>query len=107
MLAIDTSELLILLSSELQLKDKVDEAVRFLQIARTRAQPIAMRSAATLATVPPEAQQQVIGEILYPKVMEYDQVWAEAITESMLGLDSSELLSLLESELQLNTKIQE
>merc|ERR1719389_1160351 len=64
-------------------------------------------SAAALAAVPPSVQKQMIGERLFPLIAKYQPELAGKITGMMLEMDNSELLILLESEVQLKNKVNE
>eukprot|EP00747_Dinoflagellata_sp_TGD_P124279 gnl/TRDRNA2_/TRDRNA2_173959_c2_seq49.p1 gnl/TRDRNA2_/TRDRNA2_173959_c2~~gnl/TRDRNA2_/TRDRNA2_173959_c2_seq49.p1 ORF type:complete len:651 (-),score=194.21 gnl/TRDRNA2_/TRDRNA2_173959_c2_seq49:57-2009(-) len=64
-------------------------------------------SAATLAAAPPGVQKQMLGEKLYPAIAKYQPALAGKITGMMLEMDTSELLTLLESEQQMKVKIDE
>lgn len=64
-------------------------------------------SAASLAAAPPHVQKQMLGEKLFPAIAEYQPVLAGKITRMMLEMDNSELLILLESEVQLRAKVDE
>eukprot|EP00437_Effrenium_voratum_P007752 CAMPEP_0181428292 /NCGR_PEP_ID=MMETSP1110-20121109/16604_1 /TAXON_ID=174948 /ORGANISM="Symbiodinium sp., Strain CCMP421" /LENGTH=628 /DNA_ID=CAMNT_0023551515 /DNA_START=161 /DNA_END=2047 /DNA_ORIENTATION=- len=62
---------------------------------------------AGLSQAPPAVQKQIIGERLYPLVAKQQPELAGKITGMMLEMDNSELLSLLDSESQLKTKVDE
>merc|ERR1719203_1778664 len=64
-------------------------------------------TAAALAAAPPNVQKQMIGEKLFPAVSAYQPEFAGKITGMMLEMDNSELLILLESEVQLKSKVDE
>jgi len=64
-------------------------------------------TAAALAAAPAGVQKQMLGEKLYPAISKYQPELAGKITGMMLEMDNSELLMMLESEAQLNGKIQE
>merc|ERR1719458_1801325 len=64
-------------------------------------------TATQLASVPPGVQKQMLGERLYPAIAKYQPELAGKITGMMLEMDNSELLVLLESELQLKNKVEE
>merc|ERR1719217_1781631 len=69
--------------------------------------PNAPLSAAALAAAPPAMQKQMLGSKLYPQVAKYQPELAGKITGMMLEMDNSELLILLESEVQLKNKVNE
>merc|ERR1719217_1436140 len=62
-------------------------------------------NAAALAAAPPHVQKQMIGEKLYPAIAKYQPAEAGKITSMMLEMETSELLMLLESDQQLQSKI--
>merc|ERR1719229_1909064 len=64
-------------------------------------------SASALAAAPPSVQKQMIGEKLFPMIAKQQPELAGKITGMMLEMDNSELLILLESEQQLNVKVDE
>merc|ERR1711933_449113 len=64
-------------------------------------------SAAALAAAPPAVQKQMIGEKLYPAIAKHQPELAGKITGMMLEMDNSELLILLESDIQLKSKVDE
>lgn len=64
-------------------------------------------SAAALAAAPPQVQKQMIGEKLYPAIARHQPELAGKITGMMLEMDNSELLILLESDVQLKNKVDE
>merc|ERR1711920_896458 len=64
-------------------------------------------NAAALAAAPPSVQKQMIGEKLFPAIAKYQPELAGKITGMMLEMDNSELLILLESDLQLKNKVDE
>merc|ERR1740123_2218411 len=74
-------------------------------------QPSAMAggplTAAALAAAPAGVQKQMLGEKLFPAVSRYQPELAGKITGMMLEMDNSELLMLLESDLQLKSKVEE
>jgi len=69
--------------------------------------PNAPLSASTLAAAPPAMQKQMLGTKLYPAVAKQQPELAGKITGMMLEMDNSELLMLLESEVQLKNKVDE
>merc|ERR1719169_3636 len=69
--------------------------------------PNAPLSAAALAAAPPAMQKQMLGSKLYPQIAKYQPELAGKITGMMLEMDNSELLMLLESEIQLKNKVDE
>merc|ERR1719183_956893 len=69
--------------------------------------PNAPLTAAALAAAPPAMQKQMLGSKLYPTIAKYQPELAGKITGMMLEMDNSELLMLLESEVQLKTKVDE
>merc|ERR550514_2250207 len=69
--------------------------------------PNAPLSAAALAAAPPAMQKQMLGSKLYPQIAKYQPELAGKITGMMLEMDNSELLMLLESEVQLKSKVDE
>jgi len=64
-------------------------------------------TAAALAAAPPGVQKQMLGEKLFPLVARVQPELAGKITGMMLEMDNSELLILLESDVQLRSKIDE
>merc|ERR550537_463937 len=64
-------------------------------------------TAAALASAPPAVQKQMLGEKLFPAIQKYQPEFAGKITGMMLEMDNSELLILLESEMQLKNKVDE
>merc|ERR1719335_758640 len=69
--------------------------------------PNAPLSASALAAAPPAMQKQMLGSKLYPAVARYQPELAGKITGMMLEMDNSELLMLLESEVQMKSKVDE
>lgn len=64
-------------------------------------------SAQSLAAAHPQMQKQMLGEKLFPLVAKHQPELAGKITGMMLEMDNAELLSLLESEAQLQAKVDE
>merc|ERR1712232_1533292 len=64
-------------------------------------------TAAALANAPPNVQKQMIGEKLFPAIAKVQPEQAGKITGMMLEMDNSELLILLESDQQLQMKVDE
>ncbi|XP_055388895.1 polyadenylate-binding protein 1A-like [Condylostylus longicornis] len=64
-------------------------------------------SAQSLAAAHPRMQKQMLGEKLFPLVSKHQPELAGKITGMMLEMDNAELLSLLESETQLQAKVDE
>merc|ERR1719162_853898 len=64
-------------------------------------------TAAALAAAPPAVQKQMLGEKLFATISKLQPALAGKITGMMLEMDSSELLILLESPQQLQTKVNE
>merc|ERR1712070_996334 len=64
-------------------------------------------TAAALASAPPAVQKQMLREKLFPAIQRYQPEFAGKITGMMLEMDNSELLILLESEVQLKNKVDE
>lgn len=64
-------------------------------------------SAQTLAAAHPQMQKQMLGERLFPLVAKLQPELAGKITGMMLEMDNGELLSLLDSESQLQAKVDE
>jgi len=69
--------------------------------------PGAPLTAAALASAPPSVQKQMLGEKLFPAIQRFQPEYAGKITGMMLEMDNSELLILLESEVQLKNKVDE
>eukprot|EP00746_Dinoflagellata_sp_MGD_P126626 gnl/MRDRNA2_/MRDRNA2_61423_c0_seq1.p1 gnl/MRDRNA2_/MRDRNA2_61423_c0~~gnl/MRDRNA2_/MRDRNA2_61423_c0_seq1.p1 ORF type:complete len:608 (+),score=166.58 gnl/MRDRNA2_/MRDRNA2_61423_c0_seq1:142-1965(+) len=69
--------------------------------------PNAPLSAAALAAAPPAMQKQMLGGKIYSQVQKIQPELAGKITGMMLEMDNSELLILLESEVQLKNKVTE
>jgi len=64
-------------------------------------------SAAMLANASPEMQKQILGERLYPLVFNKQPELAAKITGMFLEMDTAEILTLLDSQNELDSKIQE
>jgi len=64
-------------------------------------------TATSLASAPPEAQKQMLGERLYPLVYAQEPSFASKITGMLLDMDNGELLHLLESPESLTGKVSE
>jgi len=64
-------------------------------------------TANALASAPPGMQKQMLGEKLFPRISKFQPELAGKITGMMLEMDNSELLMLLESDLQLKNKVEE
>merc|ERR1712062_636421 len=64
-------------------------------------------TAAALAAAPPGMQKQMLGEKLFPRISKFQPELAGKITGMMLEMDNSELLMLLESDMQLKNKVDE
>jgi len=64
-------------------------------------------TAAALAAAPPGMQKQMLGEKLFPRISRFQPELAGKITGMMLEMDNSELLMLLESDMQLKAKVEE
>merc|ERR1712126_468003 len=64
-------------------------------------------TAAALAAAPPGVQKQMLGEKLFPAISKFQPELAGKITGMMLEMDNSELLMLLESDMQLKNKVDE
>mmetsp|Transcript_9066 Transcript_9066/g.13637 ORF Transcript_9066/g.13637 Transcript_9066/m.13637 type:complete len:613 (-) Transcript_9066:203-2041(-) len=62
---------------------------------------------ATLAQADPQTQKNMIGERLYPLILQHQPTLAGKITGMLLEMDNSELVHLLESPEALATKTQE
>lgn len=60
-----------------------------------------------LASASPEEQKTLLGEALYPQIMQRQPELAGKITGMILELDNTEILHLLESPEALNEKVQE
>jgi len=69
--------------------------------------PVMPLTAAALAAAPPGVQKQMLGEKLFPLVARLQPDLAGKITGMMLEMDNSELLILLESDVQLRSKVDE
>ncbi|CAN6659983.1 polyadenylate-binding protein, cytoplasmic and nuclear [Trichomonascus vanleenenianus] len=67
--------------------------------------------AAIVASAPEEAQKQIIGEALYPKIIAQEGVqdpeFAGKITGMLLDMDNSELLALVDDEAALKSRVEE
>merc|ERR550537_642670 len=59
------------------------------------------------APAPPAVQKQMIGERLYPQIAKFQPELAGKVTGMMLEMDNSELLILLESDVQMKAKVDE
>jgi polyadenylate-binding protein len=70
-------------------------------------QPSQELSAPMLAAASPEMQKQILGERLYPLVHKEQPELAAKITGMFLEMETSEILTLLDSSSELNNKIQE
>ena len=64
-------------------------------------------TAAVLAAGPPGLQKVMLGERLFPVIAKHQPELAGKITGMLLEMDNSDLLILLESEPQLNSKVDE
>merc|ERR1719282_2147424 len=64
-------------------------------------------TAASLAAAPAGVQKQMLGEKLFPAISRHQPEMAGKITGMMLEMDNSELLMLLESDVQLKGKVDE
>jgi len=64
-------------------------------------------TASALASAPPGMQKQMLGERLFPRISQFQPELAGKITGMMLEMDNSELLMLLESDMQLKSKVEE
>ena len=64
-------------------------------------------TAAALAAAPPGVQKQMLGDKLFPAIAKHQPELAGEFTGMMLGMDNSELLVLLESDLHLKDKVEE
>merc|ERR1711915_871980 len=64
-------------------------------------------TASALAAAPPGMQKQMLGEKLFPRISKFQPELAGKITGMMLEMDNSELLMLLESDMQLKNKVDE
>lgn len=64
-------------------------------------------NAAALAAMPPEQQKNVLGERIYASIVKQQPQQAAKITGMLLEMDNSEILNLLDSPAQLNSKVQE
>jgi len=64
-------------------------------------------SAAMLANASPEMQKQILGERLYPLVFSKQPDLAAKITGMFLEMETAEILTLLDSQNELDSKIQE
>jgi polyadenylate-binding protein len=63
---------------------------------------------AQLATTQdPQAQKQIIGENLFPKIQAIQPALAGKITGMLLEMDNAELINLFEDDNALNVKVQE
>ncbi|KAM3833890.1 polyadenylate-binding protein 1A-like isoform 1-T1 [Diretmus argenteus] len=64
-------------------------------------------TASMLAAAPPQEQKQMLGERLLPLILNMNPALANKITGMLLGIDSSELLPMLESPESLRSKVDE
>merc|ERR1719321_1023344 len=80
---------------------------RPMQPQQAQPDPNAPLSAAALAAAPPAMQKQMLGGKIYSQVHKFQPELAGKITGMMLEMDNSELLILLESEVQLKNKVDE
>ncbi len=64
-------------------------------------------SASMLANATPEVQKQILGERLYPLVYKENPKMAAKITGMFLEMETSEILTLLETPVELHNKVQE
>lgn len=69
--------------------------------------PKMMVTPATLASMSPPMQKQLLGEKLYSEIVRIDPERAGRITGMMLEMDNSELLALIDSPEQLRSKARE
>jgi polyadenylate-binding protein len=88
-----------------QQKQMMQQQQRSAQAAQP--DPNAPLSAAALAAAPPAMQKQMLGSKIYLQVQKFQPEMAGKITGMMLEMDNSELLILLESEVQLKNKVAE
>jgi len=78
------------------------------QMMQPPQQPMGRLTAQDLASATPEGAKNMIGEKLYPQVHMRNQELAGKITGMLLdGMETSELLHLLESQDALDNKIEE
>ncbi|KAI8994930.1 hypothetical protein BDB01DRAFT_715150 [Pilobolus umbonatus] len=64
-------------------------------------------TASALASAPPEVQNQMLGERLYPLIEAQQPKYAGKITGMLLEMDNTELLHLLEDPVSLTSKVNE
>ncbi|KAJ2369290.1 Protein phosphatase PP2A regulatory subunit B [Coemansia sp. RSA 2610] len=57
-----------------------------------------MLTAAQLASAPPEERKQMLGELLYPRILAVQPENAGKITGMLLEMDDSDLLGLLDED---------
>ncbi|OLP86971.1 Embryonic polyadenylate-binding protein A [Symbiodinium microadriaticum] len=88
-------DLMELLKSKEMLLEQVNEARRVIE------------ENAGIAGKPPAVQKQIIGERLFPQVLQYYPLLAGKLTGMMLEMDNSDLLVLLDSSQLLKDKVEE
>jgi polyadenylate-binding protein len=60
-----------------------------------------------LASLPPSQQKQMLGEAIYPKIQQLQPELAGKITGMLLEMDNSELLTLVDDDAALRSKVDE
>jgi len=104
----DNAELLVLLSDQHALKNKVDEALTVLkehqQDLMLQVNPV---TSEMLQNKQPAEKKRMIGECLYVKVQVVEQRLAAKITGMLLEMDNAELLVLLSDPSALINKVDE
>ncbi|KAK9471922.1 uncharacterized protein V1510DRAFT_366936 [Dipodascopsis tothii] len=75
--------------------------------AAQREEPAGQLTSASLASLAPEQQKQVLGETLYPRIHAQQPALAGKITGMLLEMDNAELLALVDDDAALRAKVQE
>merc|ERR1712087_688395 len=104
----DNAELLVLLSDQHALKNKIDEALAVLkdhqQKQMLQVDPVTWEM---LQNKQPAEKKRMIGECLYVKIQVVEQRWAGKVTGMLLQMDNSELLVLVSDPSALINKVDE
>ncbi|EXJ94178.1 hypothetical protein A1O1_02571 [Capronia coronata CBS 617.96] len=77
------------------------------QMIPNREEVNAPSSLNNLATMPPSQQKQLLGEAIYPKIQQIQPELAGKITGMLLEMDNSELVSLVDDDAALRSKVDE
>merc|ERR1711939_436017 len=77
------------------------------QMMPNREEVAAPSTLSNLASLPPSQQKQMLGEAIYPKIQQMQPELAGKITGMLLEMDNSELLSLVDDDAALRSKVDE